>query len=139
MPKALPINPSLILITLEDLNLLSDMSITLSRVSNIICNLDPHKSCGPYGMSVIIIKICAPEIASVILKCIINTSLPRDCLLAPDMKNTADSSGLSNYRNIRFLLLLGKFLYALIDAELIHHFSSQGFSSEKQYGFRLSR
>ena len=125
---------------------LSNLHITPQFVSKIISCLKTSTAPGPDNIPVIVLKMCAPELSSVLSK-LFNKCLADGCFpscwkcasVVPAFKNSGERSDPGNYRPISLLPTISKVFESLLNAALTDHFESLGLLSDKQYGFRSSR
>ena len=125
---------------------LSELNITPQFVSNVISCLKTSTAPGPDDIPAIVLKMCAPELSSILAKlfnkCLIEGCFPSCWKLAsvvPAFKNSGERSDPGNYRPISLLPTISKVFESLLNAALTDHFESLGLLSDKQYGFRSSR
>lgn len=124
---------------------LSDVTITLEGVRTALLNLNPHKACGPDGISPRVLKELAVEI-SPILKIVFESSLStgivprdwRDANVTPIFKK-GEHYDPSNYRPVSLTSVPCKIMEHIIVKSLMNHLDSNKILCTQQHGFRKER
>ena len=119
-----------------------DISFSVDGISKLLSELDPSKSPGPDGISPIILKCCAAEIAPV-LQIIFSQSMStatvpsdwRTANVTPIFKKN-DRSNPSNYRPISLTSICCKVMERIIYHSIMKHLQDHHILNQCQYGFR---
>ncbi|KAA5655210.1 reverse transcriptase family protein, partial [Pseudomonas aeruginosa] len=104
-----------------------------------------NKSSGPDGISPIVLKVCAPELAPALTRLFRHSYVLgvvphswKTALVHPIPKK-GDRSVPSNYRPIAITSLLSKIMESIINRQLMGYLEEHQLISDRQYGFRKGR
>lgn len=125
---------------------LDSVRITPKMVSKVISKLDASKASGPDGIPVLVLKMCSPELSSILSK-LFNCCLSKSCFpscwklasVVPVFKNNGERSDPRNYRPVSLLSTVSKIFESLINGKLVSYLEKTGLFVDAQYGFRSSR
>ena len=124
---------------------LSMINVTPKMVAKVISHLDTSKASGPDRIPAIVLKMCLPELSSILSKlcnlCLTHSVFPSDWKLAsvvPVFKGLVAASDPSNYRSISLLLITSKVFESLINQQLIDFLKEHELLTDVQYGIRHS-
>lgn len=122
-----------------------EVQFTQKSVRKALFSLDVHKSCGPDGISPIVLKNCAPELAPVLVRLFRHSYstgvVPnswKTALVHPIPKK-GDGSDPGNYRPIAITSLLSKIMESIINRQLLQYLDEHQLLDDRQYGFRRGR
>lgn len=122
-----------------DLDPLRAFHVTEDAVRGILCNLNPHKACGPDSISARVIRECAVELSVPIAKlCSLSLEqgvFPRSWKRANivPIHKKGPKTHASNYRSVSLLPLFSKVLEKIVFSELFCHVNPT--ISDMQHGF----
>ena len=121
-----------------DLDTLRSFHVTEDTVRNVLCNINPHKACGPDNVSGRVIRECASELCVPITKlCRISLEqgvfprLWKRANIVPIHKKGSKTSP-NNYRSVSLLPRFGKVLERIVFDELFRHVRPA--ISDRQHG-----
>ena len=133
-------------------NKLSSLTVTTTEVEKVLNTLDTKKSSGTDGISLKVLKSCAPSIskhlATIFNRSLSSGSLPRDWLdatITPVYKRKGQRTSPNNYRPISLLSCTSKVLEKLVSQKLYQHTSciiptaQSGFRKHDNTGNQLTR
>ena len=127
-------------------NEVSDPLITPKKVARIIHTLDASKATGPDRIPVIVLKMCSPELSSVLAKlfnmCLSDSVFPSSWKVAsvvPIFKGAGERSEPTNYRPISLLPIISKIFECFVNQQLMGYLEDNDLLTDCQYGFRHSR
>ena len=119
-----------------------NITVSVSGVTKLLSDLNPHKATGPDGIPARILKVAAEEIApalSIIFQKSLETGeIPSSWLRAnvsPIFKK-GNRTDASNYRPVSLTAITSKVLEHIIHSHIMYHFDSHSILSDKQHGFR---
>ena len=125
---------------------LSTINVTPKMVGKVISHLDTSKASGPDRIPAIVLKMCSPELFSILSKlhnlCLTHSVFPSNWKLAsviPVFKGSGAKSDPSNYRPISILPIMSKVFESLINQQLVDYLEEHELLTDVQYGFRHSR
>ena len=111
-------------------------------VSHAIYDLDASEATDPDRMSAIVLKMCSPELSSVLAKlynkCLAESSFPscwKSLLVVPVFKNDGERSDPGKYRPISLLPIISKIFESFINDSMTKHLDITRLFSDLQYGF----
>ena len=127
----------------HQLDPLVSFRVSEGAVRQILCNLSPHKACGPDNVSARVIRECAVELSVPITK-ICRLSLNQGVFpltwkranIVPIHKKGPKTCA-NNYRSVSLLPLFGKVLERVVFTELFQHVKPA--ISDQQHGFMPGR
>nr|XP_037877023.1 uncharacterized protein LOC110384916 [Bombyx mori] len=124
---------------------MADIRFTQCAVRKALFSLDVNKSSGPDGISPIVLKVRAPELAPVLTRLFRHSYVLgvvphswKTALVHPIPKK-GDRSDPSNYRPIAITSLLCKIMESIINRQLMGYLEEHQLISDRQYGFRKGR
>ncbi|CAG4978252.1 unnamed protein product [Parnassius apollo] len=122
-----------------------EVHFTQRSVRKTLLSLDIHKSSGPDGITPIVLRTCAPELAPVLTRLFrYSYSLgvvPKSWKTAyvhPIPKN-GDRSDPSNYRPIAITSLFSKTMESIVNCQFMRYLEDHELISDRQYGFCRGR
>ena len=121
---------------------MSNISISVDGVLNLLKTLDTKKASGPDGIPARILKLCAEEIAPILTVIFVQSldsgHIPKDWLSAnitPVFKK-GDRSKPNNYRPISLTSICCKLLEHILYHHIIDHLNTNSILIDQQFGFR---
>lgn len=135
-------HPTFPCLPLNTSKVLSNVTITLQDVSNILATLDTSKSTGPDGITNIVLKNCHASLSVplfILFKKSIETGqIPQSWKVAhvtPIYKNKGTRSDPHNYRPISITSNVGKVLELIVNKKLLEFLCGNNLISASQFGF----
>ncbi len=124
---------------------MGNIKISTRKVRQALLSLDINKAMGPDGISPLVLKKCAPELAPIfhkLFKLSLSTGIFPSCWKVSHVipvHKKGDHSMVSNYRPISMTSVISKTFESIINSHILTHIESNFLLSDHQYGFRKAR
>ena len=124
---------------------LHNISVTLKMVKKVIACFDTSKVPGPDCISVVVLKICEPELSYMLTE-LFNMCLKESCfpdfwkvsLVVPVFKNVKEMSTTQTYHSVSLLSVVSKVFGKLVNNIIVdHHLYKCGLISIMVLGIQL--
>ena len=121
---------------------LSNISLTINQIVNIVGNLNSKKTHGCDGISISMLKLCAEEVSTplqMIFSDCINTGLFPNCWKYANVQPVHKKNNRqikNNYRPISLLPICSKILEKIVFDQLYAFLYANNLLSQKQSGFK---
>ena len=128
-----------------NLPVMNDIIVTEQGVKKLLRDLNPHKACGPDGITSRVLKELAEELAPG-LTTLFQSSLAsgivpeewRHALVTPIYKK-GEHYNPANYRPVSLTCIVCKLLEHIVVSSVMQHFEKNNILTDNQHGFRKAR
>src|SRR3978361_1022265 len=122
-----------------------DITFCHRTIKRILSKLDCNKAVGPDGVPAIVLKKCAPELTSILVRLFTMSykrgKFPSSWKLArvQHVPKKGKKTIPRNYRSIALLPIISKVMEKAVNVEILKHLETAGIINDSQYGYRHQR